>query len=304
MPINHAVIDNPKSDRIKRVAGLARPAGRERSGRFLIEGPQSVREAVTWRPDVVSDLYVAVDVTPEGEPYVPDTLAAIVDKSQESRKSPIYVHHVTREVMAKISKDAQGVVAVGDIETLRTEITAVRLAERPLLAAFWQVRDPGNAGTVIRAADAAGCDAVVFVDECVDPLNPKVIRSTAGSLFHIPVLRMDTGTYLKWMERAGLRTVAADVYGTPERKPESLPDLLAERAADKTGGKGKTGGKAGAKDVRGDAVLFGNEARGLPSAILERMDRIVSIPIYGKAESLNLGTSAAVMLMSIAMSGR
>ncbi|PLS29548.1 TrmH family RNA methyltransferase [Bifidobacterium parmae] len=298
MPINHAVIDNPKSDRIKRVAGLARPAGRERSGRFLIEGPQSVREAVTWRPDVVSDLYVAIDVDPDGEPYLSDTLAVIVDKSQESRKTPIYVHHVTREVMAKISKDAQGIVAVGDIETLHTEISAVRLSERPLIAAFWQVRDPGNAGTVIRAADAAGCDAVVFVDECVDPLNPKVIRSTAGSLFHIPVLRMDTGTFLKWMERDDLNTIAADVYGTPERKPETLPDVLAERAAD------AAGATRGANGVRGDAVLFGNEARGLPAAILERMDRIVSIPLYGKAESLNLGTSAAVMLMSLAMSGR
>lgn len=295
MPINHAVIDNPKSDRIKRIAGLARPAGRERSSRFLIEGPQSVREAVTWRPDVVQDLYIAVDIDPDGEPYVSETLATIVDKSQESHDSPIYVHHVTREVMNKISKDAQGIVAVGDIETLHTEISAVRLSERPLIAAFWQVRDPGNAGTVIRAADAAGCDTVAFVDECVDPLNPKVIRSTAGSLFHIPVLRMDTGTFLKWMERTGLATIAADVYGTPERRPEALPDVLAARAADAA---------EPTKGVRGDAVLFGNEARGLPAAILERMDRIVSIPLYGKAESLNLGTSAAVMLMSLAMSGR
>ncbi|NEG55777.1 TrmH family RNA methyltransferase [Bifidobacterium platyrrhinorum] len=297
MPINHAVIDNPKSDRIKRVADLARAKGRERSGRFLIEGPQSVREAVAWRPDVVSDLYVAIDVDPDGQPYLSDTLAAIVDKSQESRETPIYVHQVTRDVMNRISKDAQGIAAVGDIETLHTEISAVRLSERPIIAAFWQVRDPGNAGTVIRAADAAGCDAVVFVDECVDPLNPKVVRSTAGSLFHIPVLRMDTGTFLKWMERAGLNTIAADVYGTPERRPESLPDVLAGRAA-------SDADRTGAKGVRGDAVLFGNEARGLPAAILERMDRIVSIPLYGKAESLNLGTSAAVMLMSLAMSGR
>lgn len=68
----------------------------------------------------------------------------------------------------------------------------------PQIAAFWQVRDPGNAGTVIRAADAAGCDAVIFVDDCVDVLNPKVIRSTAGSLFHLPVLAMSTDEFFTW----------------------------------------------------------------------------------------------------------
>ncbi|WP_055427164.1 TrmH family RNA methyltransferase [Bifidobacterium aesculapii] len=299
MPINQAVIDNPKSDRVKRVAGLARPAARERSGRFLIEGPQSVREAVTWRPDVVQDLYVAVDDVLGETRYASDTLAKIVEQSQDAT---IYVHKVTRTVMEKMSKDAQGIVAVGNMRAMHADAGDVRLGATPRVAAFWQVRDPGNAGTVIRAADAAGCDAVVFVDECVDPLNPKVIRSTAGSLFHIPVLSMDVDGFLAWAGGHGVDVIAADVYGTPDRRPESLPDVLAARA--RSVATATEDGASDATAARGDAVLFGNEARGLPPEILARVDRIVSIPLYGKAESLNLGTSAAVMLMSLAMSAK
>ena len=265
MPINAQILDNPKSDRVRRIADLTRAKGRERSGRFLIEGPQSVREAVTWRPDVVQDLYVEVSQALEHPRIISSTLEKIVETSQDAT---IYVHYCTGDVMRRISPDAQGIAAVGN-------------------AAFWQVRDPGNAGTVIRAADAAGCDAVIFVDDCVDVLNPKVIRSTAGSLFHLPVLAMSTDEFFTWTGDHNMDVWAADVYGTEERKPESLPAVLADKAAVEAP----------------KAVLFGNEARGLEPDILTRCGRIVSIPLYGKAESLNLGTSAAVMLMSLSMSG-
>ena len=143
--------------------------------------------------------------------------------------------------------------------------------------------DPGNAGTVIRAADAAGCDAVVFVDDCVDMLNPKVIRATAGSLFHIPVMTMGVDEFFGWAGEKVLRTVAADVYGADGREPRELPEALRDQDL------------AGV----GKAVIFGNEARGLEPGLLGRCDDIVRIPLYGKAESLNLATSAAIMLMSM-----
>ena len=299
MPINAQILDNPKSDRVRRVADLARAKGRERSGRFLIEGPQSVREAVTWRPDVVQDLYVEVAQALDHPRIASSTLEKIVDTSQDAT---IYVHRCTGEVIRRISSDAQGIVAVGNANAIRWSVEDVDLGGAPQVAAFWQVRDPGNAGTVIRAADAAGCDAVVFVDDCVDMLNPKVIRSTAGSLFHIPVVSMDVDGFLAWAGEHGMDVIAADVYGTPERRPESLPDVLAARA--RSVGAAAEDGASDATAARGDAVLFGNEARGLPPEILARVGRIVSIPLYGKAESLNLGTSAAVMLMSLAMSAR
>ncbi len=282
MPINAQILDNPKSDRVRRIADLTRAKGRERSGRFLIEGPQSVREAVTWRPDVVQDLYVEVSQALEHPRIISSTLEKIVETSQDAT---IYVH-----VMRRISPDAQGIAAVGNAESMHAGADDVELGKNgraPQIAAFWQVRDPGNAGTVIRAADAAGCDAVIFVDDCVDVLNPKVIRSTAGSLFHLPVLAMSTDEFFTWTGDHNMDVWAADVYGTEERKPESLPAVLADKAAVEAP----------------KAVLFGNEARGLEPDILTRCGRIVSIPLYGKAESLNLGTSAAVMLMSLSMSG-
>ena len=193
-------------------------------------------------------------------------------------------------MIRRISADAQGILAVGNAQAMQSDVDDLALDTAdyaPRIAAFWQVRDPGNAGTVIRAADAAGCDAVIFVDDCVDVLNPKVIRSTAGSLFHLPVFTMRTNEFFDWTSDHHVDVWAADVYGTEKRKPESLPAVLADKAA----------------VSMSQAVLFGNEARGLEPEILERCGRIVSIPLYGKAESLNLGTSAAVMLMSLAMSG-
>ncbi|KAB8288976.1 rRNA methyltransferase [Bifidobacterium ramosum] len=335
MPISAEVLANVKADRIRRVSDLANRRSREKSGRFLIEGPQSVREVVAWHPDVVRDLYVQAGDASDGshDGFANQTIAAI---AQAALDSDIYVHRATREVMTRISSDAQGIAAVGDLTAMRDAMRfdgvsshgasandspvrdasshdtsvedaaerdahdggaddgSVRGISGPFVAAFWQVRDPGNAGTVIRAADAAGCDAVVFVDDCVDVFNPKVIRSTAGSLFHLPVVSMTTGGFFDRARADGVRVIAADVYGTDDRKPELLPDVLAERS----------GTRRITDDPHGDAILFGNEARGLPRDVLKRCDRIVSIPLYGKAESLNLGTSAAVMLMSLAMARR
>lgn len=292
MPISAEVLANVKAERIRRIADLTNRKTRERAGRFLIEGPQSVREAVLWHPDVVQDLYVEVNGDQPDSPFANPVIAKIAGKALQSG---VYVHKATRAVMTKISSDAQGIAAVGDMQAMRE---ALRYDDarhdgdgEPFVAAFWQVRDPGNAGTVIRAADAAGCDAVVLVDECVDPFNPKVIRSTAGSLFHLPVVAMGTDEFLAWSHEQDMTVTAADVYGTDGRSPESLPDVLAERRD----------AKAAGASPAGEAILFGNEARGLPQAVLEQCDRIISIPLYGKAESLNLGTSAAVMLMSLAM---
>ncbi len=266
-------------------------------------------------PQTVTDVYVAVSDDPErsrldpglarhGYEGTPETMPDDVPVSAllspivaEAVKAGLYVHLCSAGVIERMSRDAQGIVAVGDMQATRDAMTGTA-PETPgvggsgghpsLVAAFWQVRDPGNAGTVIRAADAAGCAAVVFVDECVDMFNPKVIRATAGSLFHLPVLTMTTGEFFTWCSERGLAVTAADVYGTPGNRPVPLPELL--------------GGDGGRDTDR--AVLFGNEARGLPDDVLERSDTVVSIPIYGRAESLNLGTSAAVMLMSMAMSSR
>ena len=140
MPINAQILDNPKSDRVRRIADLTRAKGRERSGRFLIEGPQSVREAVTWRPDVVQDLYVEVSQALEHPRIISSTLEKIVGTSQDAT---IYVHYCTGDVMHRISPDAQGIVAVGNAESMHAGADDVELGKNgrgPQIAAFWQVR--------------------------------------------------------------------------------------------------------------------------------------------------------------------
>jgi TrmH family RNA methyltransferase len=292
--MNPELLGNPKAERIRRVAELANAKARRRAGRFLVEGPQAVRELVTCHPDAVRDLYVQVDDDDHGDDaaatrHHANAAATVRSQIVESAvHAGIYVHRATSDVMRHISSNAQGIAAVAELAVLQGDPNAIEWLSAPTVAAFWQVRDPGNAGAVIRAADAAGCAAVVLVDECVDAANPKVVRSTAGSLFHVPVLTMGTGEFFAWCASHGCSVIAADVYGTPGRPPQSLPDAL----------------HAGTLNCSAKAVLFGNEARGLPESILVQSQRVVSIPIYGRAESLNLATSAAVMLFSMAMSSR
>ncbi|MBW3087227.1 RNA methyltransferase [Bifidobacterium sp. 82T24] len=306
MPLTKGTLDNPNAGRIRRIADLARAKTRRKTGRMLVEAPQAVREAITFRPDLVEDLYVEIDedgntVSARAAAIVADVLGRET-RGEGTGQDRIYVHYVTERVMAAISTDAQGIAATAQTGDLGGDLDAWTLptqtgdgGRRPLVAAFWQVRDPGNAGTVIRTADAAGADAVVFVDECVDPLGPKVVRSTAGSLYHIPVLRASVDGFLDWNARNGLHVVAADVRGTEAMRPTSLADLIRR-------GDASAAAPAWASDGAGASVLFGNEARGLDDDVLERCDGIVSIPIYGRAESLNLATSASVLLYSLAMS--
>ncbi|WP_421778340.1 TrmH family RNA methyltransferase [Gardnerella sp. KA00747] len=296
MPLKE-LINNPHSERVRRLVTLGRGKSRD-CERFLVEGPQSVREAVRYASYAISDIYVTQEacVHNEDENNQSSSLQEIV---QEALSRSLYVHPVESSIMQKISSDSQGIAAVlnaqsldetyvGEFQNLR-ESALVENADKPLLiAACWQVRDPGNAGAIIRVADVAGCDAVVFVDDCVSRWNAKLVRSTAGSLFHLPVVQMSVRDWFSYAKKANVHVIAADIYGTDQRKPVPFPNILANT-------------DLASASV---AILFGNEARGLPQEILRQADDISIIPIYGKAESMNLATSAAVMLMGLAMSSR
>ncbi|MFU0572545.1 MULTISPECIES: TrmH family RNA methyltransferase [Gardnerella] len=300
MPLKE-LIDNPHSERVRRLVALGRGNSHDFK-RFLVEGPQSVREAVRYASDSISDIYVTKDacINNEEETNQSSSLQAII---KEALSKDLYVHPVESNIMQKISSDSQGIVAVSDAQSLdetylgefknlqksvRTEDSVLAgNANNPLLiAACWQVRDPGNAGAIIRVADVAGCDAVVFVDDCVSRWNSKLVRSTAGSLFHLPVVQLSVQDWFDYAKKSNIRVIAADIYGTDQLKPVPFPKILANTELTSSS----------------LAILFGNEARGLPQEILQQVDNISIIPIYGKAESMNLATSAAVMLMGLAMS--
>jgi RNA methyltransferase, TrmH family len=265
------MLENPRSPRVRAVAKLAKKSARAESGLFLLEGPQAVAEALTFRPQLVVELYA----TPSALERHPDIAAAAVDTG-------IDIEFVTEEVLDSMADTVtpQGFVAV--CHQFPTAVKDVFAASPKLVAILEEVRDPGNAGTIVRAADAAGADAVVFTGRTVDLYNPKVVRSSTGSLFHLPVaVGAELEDVLERARAAGLTVLAADVKGE---------DLLTARNEGVL--------------ARPTAWLFGNEARGLPDEQLALADRVVTVPIYGHAESMNLATAASVCLYESAFSQR
>jgi TrmH family RNA methyltransferase len=276
-------LTNPRAERVRSVRALSGRSVRLRHGRFRVEGPQAVREAVLGHPAdvVVRDVYV----TPEAARRHPDVLAA-------ARRVGLPVRLGTPEVLEAMSPDAQGLVAVADL--LAASLDDVVAAGPRLVAVLAHVRDPGNAGTVIRAADAAGADAVVVTSASVDVHNPKVVRATAGSLFHLPVVQgAGLADVVGALRAAGVSVLAADGAGEWD-----LDDLL--DAAGPGGGR-----HAGTPDLAAPtAWVLGNEAWGLPDDDRALADAVVRVPVHGRAESLNLATAAAVCLYASARAQR
>ncbi|WP_418277167.1 TrmH family RNA methyltransferase [Isoptericola jiangsuensis] len=279
--IPDVTLANPRADRVKQVRALSGRSARAKHSQFLVEGPQGVREAVRHATDDVRDVYLTEAAAARYDEILDDAL-----------DQGLRVHVGAPEVLDAMSADAQGVLAVVRSrswpldDVLTTLASSRRDAARPLLVAVLAtVRDPGNAGTVIRAADASGADLVVLAGESVDVHNPKVVRSTAGSLFHLPVA---TGPSLPEtvaaMRRAGCTVLAADGAGDHD-----LDDLL-----DVVGAQGRP---AGVPDLAAStAWVLGNEAWGLHEADRALADAVVRVPIRGRAESLNLATAATVCL--------
>ncbi|MCU1472817.1 RNA methyltransferase [Amnibacterium sp.] len=263
------MIDTPRSAVVRHVAGLKQKRARSETGLALLEGPQVVREVLAHHPELVQELYL----TPEAEGRHAALVAA-------ARDAGIEVEIASDAVIAAMAdtRTPQGVVAVARQAPVRLR-DAVPDGAR-LVVVLDGVQDPGNAGTIIRAADAAGADAVILTGSSVDPYNPKVVRSTTGSLFHLPVATgAGVAAALDVARGAGLMVLAADMAGEP------LPSLGPALA-------GPT------------AWLFGNEAQGLSAEARGLADRIVAVPLYGPAESLNLATAAAVCLYASAFAQR
>jgi TrmH family RNA methyltransferase len=253
-----------RSARVRDARQLTVAKYRRVRGQFLAEGPQAVREALA--AGAVLEVLIDEDCV--------DRRTGIV---ADARAAGVALHVVDRVGFAGLvsAQSPQGVVAVcrwapGTFDAL----IEVEGAGQVVLA--HEMADPGNAGALIRVADAAGAFGVALSDRSVDPTNPKCVRATAGSLFHLPVVQ--AGEILEAigaLRAAGFRTLAADVTA------DSTDLFTAERG-------GLLAGRI--------AWVLGNEAHGLPEDVLGAVDEVVRIPILGRAESLNLATAAAVCL--------
>jgi TrmH family RNA methyltransferase len=270
----------PRTPRVVAARRLRRRRDRDETGRFLAEGPQAVREALA-----VDGCVVEVFCTAEAH----TRHAPLFERAGER------VSLVTDDALAALAETVhpQGLVAVCrqlDM-SLPTALSTVHSgmavgahgAGAGLVAVLVDVRDPGNAGTVLRTADAAGARAVVFAGETVDPYNGKAVRASAGSLFHVGVVReRDPRAALEALRSHGLRILAADAHGSAD-----LDDLA-------------DAGELSAPT----AWLFGSEAHGLPDDLAAFADARVRVPIHGRAESLNLAAAAAVCLYASARAHR
>jgi TrmH family RNA methyltransferase len=288
-------LTNPRAERVRAVRRLASRVGRSRSGLFVAEGPQAVREAVrahasTPAPGVVVAVYATDRASSR---YAVELTAA--------REAGIDVVAVADEVLAAMTDTVtpQGLLAVcrlvdrplDDVldEVLGGPDPVGHRARPTLLAVLAHVRDPGNAGTVLRAADAAGADAVVLTDGSVDVHNPKCVRSTAGSLFHVPVVQGVGLEHLaEVLTERGVIVLAADGAGDLD-----LDDLQDRAEADDD-----------ALLRRPTAWVFGNEAWGLAEHERGLAAGVVRVPLHGQAESLNLAAAATVCLYASARSHR
>ena len=255
-----------RSPRVKAARQLAKKAFRERGRCFLAEGPQAVREALA-APGVLTELFV----TAPGSARHPEIV-------QQAAARGVPVHEVGGEVMAELAQTITPQGLLGVCQFVDVPLGRLTGGRPDLVAVLANVRDPGNAGTVLRTADAAGADGVIFAAASVDPYNSKCVRSSAGSLFHLPVVSgVPLTEAIAELRSAGLRVLAADGSATTFLDAAGGPDL-----------------------GQPTAWLFGNEAWGLPADLLALADDVVAVPIYGRAESLNLAAAAAVCLYASA----
>jgi TrmH family RNA methyltransferase len=256
---------DPKAAKVRGVAKLTKKDARSETGLFLLEGPQGLKEVLD-RPKLVEELYATQEAL--------DRYPELFDRAQASR---IQLQLVSETVLKALTDTTtpQGVVAV--CHQLDVTLDDIFAAKPKLIALLANIRDPGNAGTVLRAADAAGADAVIFSDNSVDVYNPKVVRSTTGSLFHLPIATgADIAEVIAKAKSHGHQVFAANGGA------EEIPNL---------------GHAVMSKDT---TWVFGNEAWGFEQTTLDLVDRQVSVPLYGAAESLNLATAASVCLYSSA----
>jgi TrmH family RNA methyltransferase len=256
------VITSPRNPTVAAARRLAAPRARAEQRRFLLEGARGIGAAV----EAGAPVHVLA-VTPDAAARHPDLVAA-------ARGAGARVLEVAEPVLTGLTQTVtpQGLVAV--VGSVTRDLDALPAAPR-LACVLAEVRDPGNAGTVLRAADAFGADALATTSGSVDLESPKAVRASAGSLFHLPVV-----AGVPWPRLAGvlagrgLALVGADPHAADELDQAPLD--------------------------RPVAVVLGNEARGLPAAVRADLDHLVRLPAWGRAESLNLAAAAAVLLYEAA----
>ncbi|MDQ0230987.1 TrmH family RNA methyltransferase [Metabacillus malikii] len=242
-------IESVKNQKVKQWKKLHTKKEREATGTYLIEGLHLVEEALKTK-EIIRDLIISTEVSLPSHWNVDD----------------LSVKLVTKEVMKTISdtEAPQGVAAICEMKPSASSDNW----ERILL--IDSIQDPGNLGTIIRTADAAGVDGIVLGDGTVDHYNSKVIRSSQGSIFHLPIIK---GNLSDWIDN--LKSKDIPVYGTSLQNGVDYRNVSPQKKY---------------------SLLIGNEGNGVHTELLEKTSKNLFIPIYGGAESLNVAIATGILL--------
>lgn len=243
------LITSTQNKHVKEWKKLHRRKYREKTGSFLIEGEHLIEEA--YKTDQHFEALI-LEETKENPGWLEDS----------------FVYRVSKEVFQEIAQTEtpQGILAV-----LRRKKMQAKTNHSVLLIDC--VQDPGNLGTLIRTADAAGFSKVVLGKGTVDLYNDKVIRATQGSLFHLPIEQKDLEKEIPALQKEGF-----SIWATTLQRAKNYIDII---PSEKT------------------AIILGNEGRGVNPAFIEKADELVKIPIFGKAESLNVGVAGGILMYYI-----
>jgi len=246
---------------IKDIKNLTQKKGREESGTFMAEGLKLVIDALELGWTIRTLVYAKAA---KGKPLVEQAAVKTV-------ASGGLVLEVSEKVISSITRRDNPQMVVGIFDQKWKPLRDIRPAAGETYVALDRVRDPGNLGTIIRTADAAGASGVILVGDCTDPFSLETVRATMGSVFAMPVARASVDEFLTWRKTAGVSVVATHLAGSVDYRTIDYKK----------------------KPV---VLLMGNEQSGLPPELASQADQLARIPQQGRADSLNLAIASAVML--------
>lgn len=247
-------VHNPK---VKAWYQLQNKKGREQSKSFMIEGFKLVEEALSSKQEIEY-------IISEEDKDLPKSINDYMEKLD------IPMVQVSKPVIEKLSETQapQGILAIIKQQSLNLE--QVISSKFDFFLLIDQIQDPGNLGTIIRSADAAGVDAIILGYGTVDIYNQKVIRSAMGSIFHLPILNADLDSSIRSLKEHGVKVIGTSPYADRNYFDVNLKDKI--------------------------AIIVGNESKGLSEERMEQVDEMVNIPLIGQAESLNVAMATTLVL--------
>lgn len=256
-------ITSTSNPAVKFLKSLDRKKNRSECGLFLAEGARLVREGVArgWKPHT---LLLGDEASREQH------LKTLVD---EALSLGARVLTCTPKVLGAVARKDNPQTVIAAFHQRNRELTDLDIPSKVRLTALYEVRDPGNLGTILRTGDACGVGAVILIDQCCDPYSVECVRATMGSIFATPFVQCSYDAFSRWRTKSGFRLVAASVNGSARHDEIAYGD----------------------KSI----LLMGNEQSGLPAQIESECDQLVRIPMTGAADSLNLAQATAVVTYQI-----